>query len=147
MTTRVIKTEGDIEALRLLLRARKLPVTVEIVAGIRRTNLQNALQWKWYGEIAAQMGDRTADDVAKYCKLHFGVPILRAESDLYREKYDRLLRGRSYEEKIEFMGEGWPVTSAMTTKQESAYLDAIDRAFSAQGVRLTIPGMDGQQWT
>lgn len=138
MVSRVIRNEADIEALRLLLKARKLPVTVEIVAGEHRTSPQNRLQYRWYSDAATQLGDRTADEVKRYCKLHFGVPILRAESELFREKYDRLLRPRPYAEKLEMM-EFWPVTSVMTVPQETQYLDAMQRHWTAQGVRLTDP--------
>ena len=138
MVTRVIRTVADIEALHLLVKARKLPCTVEIVAGAKRTNPQNNLQHRWYADISEQLGDRTVIEVKRYCKLHHGVPILRAERELFREQYDRLLKSRGYEEKLEMM-DFWPVTSLMTVKQETAYLDAIHREFSAQGVRLTDP--------
>ena len=144
MVSRVIRTEADIDALRLLLKARKLPVTVEIAAGATRTTPQNRLQYRWYSDAASQLGDRTAQDVKRYCKLHFGVPIMRDESELFREKYDRLLRPRPYEEKLEMM-DFWPVTSVMTVKQETAYLDAMSRHWAGQGVRLTDPEMQKHQ--
>lgn len=141
MVTRVIRTEADIEALRHLLRARELPATVTITKGESRTGQQNKLSWQWFVDIATQLGDRLPEDVRKHCKLHHGVPILRAENEAFRVQYDSILKPLPYEVKIAAMGEpvGFPVTSLMTTKQQTAYLDAISREFSAQGVRLTDP--------
>ena len=144
MTSRAIRTEGDIEALRVFLRGRKLPVTVEIVAGVKRSNPQNKLGHKWYGEIAAQLGDQTALDVKKYCKLHFGVPIMRAASEIFRDEYDRVLRRLPYETKLALMA-FYPVTSIMTTKQETEYLEAIRDEFIGKGFRLTDPEMQKYQ--
>ena len=141
MTTRVIKELGDIEALKLLLTKRKLPVTVEITAGAHRTNQQNRLQRQWCNDVAQQLGDRSAEDVRAYSKLHFGVPILRAENEAYAEAYDRLIRPLPYEIKLAYMGVpfDFAVTRLMTTKQLTDYLDAMSRYWSAQGVVLTDP--------
>ncbi len=146
MTTRVIKTEGDIEALRLLLTKRKLPVTVEITAGAHKTNQQNRLQRQWCNDVATQLGDRTAEEVRAYSKLHFGVPILRQQSEAYAEAYDRLIRPLTYETKLAYMGVpfDFAVTRGMTTKQLSEYLDAMSRYWTAQGVVLTDP--EGRQY-
>ncbi len=47
MVTRVIRTEADIEALHLLVKARKLPFTVEVTMGETKTTAQNRLQRQW----------------------------------------------------------------------------------------------------
>ena len=142
MTTRILRTEGDIEALRLLLRARKLPLTVHITAGADRTGQQNALAFAWYLDIANQLGDRTAADARAHCKLYHGVRMLHTESEPFRMAWDRLIKGRfTLEEKLELMlpPHDYPVTRLMTVKQMTAYLDGISREFTAQGVRLTDP--------
>lgn len=141
MVTRVIRQHWDIDALAKLLASRKLPVTVTIAAGIPRTVDQNKLQRKWCGEVAEQLGDRTAEEVRGDAKLRFGVPILRAENPSFAEKYDRLIKPRPYAEKLELMMEpmDFPVSRLMTTKQKTAYLDAFAAFYVAQGVRLTIP--------
>lgn len=141
MVTRVIHTPLDIQSLAGLLKARKLPVTVSIASGVRRSNEQNHLQRMWCNEIAEQLGDRTAEEVRGDGKLRFGVPILRAENEAFREKYDRLIKPRPYAEKLELMMEpiDFPVTRLMTKKQKTAYLDQFAAFYASQGVQLTIP--------
>ena len=43
-----------------------------------RTVDQNALSHVWYDQVARELGEDTELQVKAYCKLHFGVPILRA---------------------------------------------------------------------
>jgi len=143
MTTQVIETEFDRARLGQLIAAQALPFTVNITKGKgkKRSLDQNALQRKWLGEIAEQLPQDTVEGWRGYCKLRFGVPIMRAESEKFAEAYDRLIRPRSYEEKIELMmlPMDMPVTRLLTTKQHSVYLDAIHKHFTEQGVILTMP--------
>lgn len=141
MVSRVIRAEADIESLRRLLMARKLPVTVSVTAGEQRTTPQNRLQRQWCNDVAQQLGDRTAEDVRAYSKLHFGVPILRAENEAYCAKYDETIRPLPYEMKLRLMAAPFDlsVTREMTVKQLTAYLDAMSRHWAGMGVRLTDP--------
>ena len=141
MTTRVLRTPADIDAAKRLLDSRKLPLTVTITAGANRTHEQNHLQRKWCLEAAQQLGDRTEEEVRGDCKLRFGVPILRADNEVFAEKYDRLIRPFPYKIKLEFMMVplDFPVTRLMNVRQKSAYLDRMCRELSAMGVVLTIP--------
>jgi hypothetical protein len=92
-------------------------------------------------EAAEQFGDRTAENVRGWGKLHHGVPILRAESDEYRARYDKVFKPLDYETKLELMQEpfDFPVTRLMNVSQKTRYLDAIHRALSEMGVCLTDP--------
>jgi hypothetical protein len=141
MTSRNVTTEWERDAAIKLLRARKLPYTLTLTDGRRRTVDQNRLQRLWMGEIAEQLGDQTPEEVRGYCKLAIGVPILRAENDAFREAYDKHIKGLPYETKMAMMMEplDWPVTRLMTTAQKSRYLDGVQRRFAEQGVRLTQP--------
>lgn len=141
MTTRAVRSPFDLEALCKLLRARPMPFTVSIAAGLPRSTDQNRLQRKWCQEVSEQLGDRTAEEVRGDAKLRFGVPILRAENPMFAEKYDRLIKPRPYAEKLELMMEplDFPVSRLMTTKQKTRYLDAFAAFYAQQGVRLTIP--------
>lgn len=141
MTSHVCRTPEDMERLSRILAARKLPITVSIATGAQRTTEQNNLQRKWVVEAAEQLGDRTPEDVRGYCKLHFGVPIVRREHAEFRDRYDRIIKPLPYELKLECMKEplDLPVTRLMTTKQKTEYLDAVFKDLSEQGVILTLP--------
>jgi len=140
MTTRVVSTETDRQGLMRLLQARELPFTVEIVKGKRRSVDQNRMQRRLLNEIAEQTG-QTAEEVRAYSKLTIGIPILRAESELFAQKYDEHIRPLPYETKLAMMAEpfDFPVTRLMTTAQKTRYLDEIQRHFGAQGVVFSSP--------
>jgi hypothetical protein len=141
---RIVESDADLPGLVTLLNSRKKPFTVTIQNGSNakiRTDRQNRLQWQWFTEISEQMGDRSPTDVRGDCKLRFGVPILRAENEKFRAAYDRLIKPLPFEDKIEMMTVfEWPVTSLMTTKQLSKYLDEVERFYRTMGVVLTDPG-------
>jgi hypothetical protein len=138
MPSRVIKTDADFDALGHLLSSVKRPFTVEWRAGADRTLEQNSLMWKWAGEAAAQLGDRSADEAQREWKLTLGVPILRAENDAFRAFYDKALRGMGYHEKLAAMA-FVPVTSIMTVPQMRQLMDAIQQQAADNGLRLTSP--------
>jgi len=140
MTTRVLRTQGDILGLSKLLHTRKLPVTVTIMAGAKRTNPQNALIQKWNQEITDQRGDTDFEDVRAENKIRFGVPILRRDDPAYQEWYDATVMPLPWETKVKlFRMMDPPVTRNMTTKQLSEYCDTLQRHYLQQGFRLTDP--------
>ena len=142
MTTRFLETDHDRRMLIRFLETQPLPLTVSLSKGGVRTLKQNKLQRLWLGEIADQLGDQSAEDIRGYCKLTIGVPILRAENESFRERYDDVVKPLPYEQKIALMMEplDFPVTRLMTTKQHTAYLDGVHRHFSERGIMLTDPG-------
>lgn len=142
MTTRFLETEQDRRMLLRFIEGQPLPLTVSLAKGGKRTLKQNNLQRRWLGEIAEQLGDQTPEEVRGYCKLTIGVPILRAEKDAFRERYDAIVRPLPYEHKLAMMMEpfDFPVTRLMTTKQHTAYLDGVHRHFAEKGIALTDPG-------
>jgi C-terminal processing protease CtpA/Prc len=100
---------------------------------------QNNLVGKWYRDAEAQ-GDQTAEEYRAYCKLHFGVPIMRKGSERYKEKYDRLFKDRyTYEEKLEWMQEpgDYPVTRVMSVKQFAQFMDKVREHLEGLGFQLT----------
>jgi len=106
----------------------------------QRTSRQNRLQRLWLDE-AAKQGDQTAEEYRAYCKLHFGVPIMRQQSQVFREKYDRIIKPLDYEQKLELMMVpfDFPVTRLMDTANEGKYLDKMYQFFSGIGFVLTDP--------
>ena len=141
MVTRVVDSEAGRALLLWHIAARPLPFTVDIVKGKHRTNEQNRLQMLWIKEAAEQMGDRTFEEMRGECKLRFGVPILRAENEIFREQYDRMVKPLPMQTKIALMMEPFDmaVTRLMTTAQKTQYLDAMCRWFLSQGIALTEP--------
>ena len=141
MTTRVLKTEDDRDRYKRLVDTYKLPCTVSVVKGQKRSDKQNRTQRLWYNEAAEQLADETAEEKRAYCKLHFGVPILRNEVDAYQEAYDRIVRPLEYEQKLEIMAVplDFHVTRIMTTSQHKKFLDAVWNHFRGQGVDLSDP--------
>lgn len=135
-----IRTEDDRDRVIKLIKARDLPCTVNITKGAPRSIEQNKTQRMWMLELE-EHGDQTAEEYRGYCKLHFGIPILRAENDEFCAVYDRLIRPLDYEVKLEYMKAplDFPVTRLMTTKQKSRYLDNIYEFYISNGFVLTVP--------
>jgi hypothetical protein len=111
-----------------------------------RSNAQNNLQRLWHLEASAQLGDESPEEKRAYCKLHFGVPILRAENDEFKAEYDRVIRPMPYETKLSLMRVpfDFPVTRLMTKKQKTKFLDAMYHHYTSLGVRLTYPDDQGR---
>jgi hypothetical protein len=144
MATWRIKTEQDKQLAIKAIESRKGPYTMELVKGLKRSNEQNRLQRKWLKE-AEEQGDQTAEEYRAYCKLHFGVPIMRQQSDIFRGKYDRIVKPLDYTQKLELMMEpfDFPVTRLMSAANEKKYLDQMYSFFTGQGFALTDPDMRG----
>ena len=143
MADRIVETEYDREMLLRFIKNQKLPFTASIVAGKHRTTDQNRLQRLWVKEVAEQMPGsyESVEHVRGYCKLHFGVPILRNENEAFCAEYDAIVRPLPYEHKLKLMMVPFDfgVTRIMTTRQKTAYLDTVHRHFTEQGVVLTAP--------
>ena len=140
MPTKVIREPAHIESLARILAGRKLPLTVTWTQGASRSDVQNRLAQRWFSDISVQLGDQTHEDVRAECKLLFGVPILRAENEAFRVSYDRTFYTMTHEAKLEAIKAfDLPVTRLMTVKQMTAFMDAMHKHWTAQGVRLTDP--------
>lgn len=138
MPHRIIRSEFELERYIATLRGLKLPITCQHKSGADRSLDQNHLQFLWANQFAQAMGDRSVTDVREEWKLHHGVPILRAEDADFRRVYDENLKDLPHEAKLAVM-RYLPVTSLMTVKQMTAYLDAVNREALEMGVRLVDP--------
>ncbi|MCA0961183.1 hypothetical protein [Salipiger bermudensis] len=140
MPTKVLRDPGHVDALAILLKARKLPITVTWAQGTSRSSSQNRLAQRWFTDIALQLGDQTHEEVRAECKLTIGVPILRAENEAFRLSYDRTMKHLPYEEKLAAVKAfDLPVTRLMTVKQMTDFMDQMQRHWIMMGVRLTDP--------
>jgi hypothetical protein len=151
--TRSIRSESDKQfLLRYLSGIETYPMTVQIKPGKESRSIQqNRLQFQWLND-AAQQGDQTAEEYRAFCKLHFGVPLLRAEDEEFREVYDTIIKPAPYEHKLRMMSPpiDLPVTSRMKVKTMTEYLNSVWHHFTGLGFQLTDPSMlgidDYQQW-
>ena len=114
--------------------------TVE-VKKLSRSDMQNNTAFMWYKEIALAKGDETATDIRAYCKLNFGVPILREDNEQFRIAYDKAVKPLTYDKKLLVMVEplDFPVTRMMTTDQMQRYMDNIQEFGYSVNAELTIP--------
>lgn len=142
MTTRIIETEYERRQFIRFVEGHKLPMTAKVDAVGKRSARQNRLNRQWMLDIARDLDGWEPEYARGYCKLHFGIPILRAEDEAFGLEYDAVIRPLPYELKIKLMMVPFDfgVTRLMGTKQQTAYLDAVHRHFSEQGVALTDPG-------
>lgn len=138
---RVIDNDQARSMLVKFIENKNPPFVVSITDGKPRSNAQNRLSHMWMNEISDQKGDISPEEARAYCKLTIGIPILRSQNEAFRERYDEILKPLSYEQKLAIMSEplNLPVTSLMSTKQLTEYLEAIIRHFGEQGIILTMP--------
>ena len=113
-------------------------IKVNVKTGKVRSLDQNAISHAWYEQLAREIKDDDALGHKCYCKLHHGVPIMRAEDAEFRECYDLVIKPLSYEKKLMAM-RSWPVTSLMSKDQLSKYLEAMQADFRERGVLLEFP--------
>lgn len=104
-----------------------------------RTLAQNAGTHVLYEIIAHALPEDDALGWKCYCKLHHGIPILRAEDDQFRETYDSAIKGLPYEKKLSLM-RYLPVTSLMDKRQINKYIEAMQADFGPRGVILELDG-------
>ena len=143
MTTIVINSDTSMQTAFGVLRETYLAhrfVKLSFKTGKARSLDQNALSHEWYAQLARELREDDALGWKCYCKLHHGVPILRAEDAEFREFYDQSIKLLDYEKKLVAM-KFLPVTSLMTKPQLSKYLEAVRSDF-ADRVRLEFPEVE-----
>lgn len=114
-------------------------VKVKIVPE-KRTTDQNSMIYALYGQIAAQCEDQSVIDIRRECKLNYGVPILRASDEVFREVYDNsIMHNLTYDQKLLAM-DYMDVTSRMNKKQGTEFIDTVIREYSKRGISIVHPG-------
>lgn len=142
MSAWTVNSESALQAfigdMRDLFKQHKF-VKVSAKIGKARSLDQNAISHCWYEQLARELKEDDALGWKAYCKLHHGVPILRAEDEQFRDFYDRTIRVTlAYDQKLDAM-KFLPVTSLMTKPQLSKYLEAVRDDFLKRGVMLEFP--------
>ncbi|MAF04390.1 hypothetical protein [Herbaspirillum sp.] len=138
MTALLINSQESFQRAMGVLReefGRHHYLKINLKTGKDRSLGQNATIHCWYEQLARELREEDALGWKCFCKLHFGVPILRAEDEEYREVYDCSIKGMTYERKLIAMKQ-WPVTSLMTTTQLSKFAEAMQAHFRPLGVNL-----------
>lgn len=142
MTAYIINSDTSLQSvigdLREMYRQHRY-VKVNAKTGKARSLDQNGISHVWYEQLARELREDDSLGWKSYCKLHHGVPILRAEDEEFRTAYDATIKGMTYEQKLLVM-RMLPVTSLMTKPQLSKYLEAMQADFERRGVRLEFPG-------
>ena len=118
-------------------------VKINAKSGKARSLDQNSISHAWYEQLARELREDDALGHKCYCKLHHGVPILRAEDEEFRTAYDATIKGMTYEQKLQVM-RLLPITSLMVKDQLSKYLEAMQADYSRRGVRLEFPETERQ---
>ena len=142
MTTLVINSDSSLQTafgvLREMYQTNKF-VKAALKTGKARSLDQNSISHAWYEQLARELKEEDELGWKCFCKLQFGVPLLRAEDAEFREFYDSSIRSNfTYEQKLQAM-KYLPVTSLMTKAQLSKYLEAMQAHFIKQGVMLEFP--------
>jgi hypothetical protein len=104
---------------------------------------QNSTAAKWYAEIAAETGD-TPIAVKALCKHQFGLLIMQAQNPAWVAEYEPVYSVLPYEKRLKLF-EFLPLTRKFTTRQFAEYMDAVQKTYTAQGIRLTDPEMQRYQ--
>ena len=100
-----------------------------------RSLAQNRLAFKWYKEIAEQQFE-SAQNIRRYCKLNFGVPILQRESEEFAAFWESM--NLVYEDQMSAM-DHIEITRIFKTKQFTEYLSDIERYYRGEGYTLSHP--------
>lgn len=108
-----------------------------------RSNKQNGLSHIWYEQVSSELGEHTPAQAKCFCKLHYGVPIMRRDDEDFKQLYDATIKPMPYETKLKAIGL-IPVTSLMNVSQLSEYLTEMKEAYAGR-VDLQFPD-DGGRW-
>ena len=103
---------------------------LDIKTGRDRTLDQNAILHAWIQQLTDQGGEHTFDGYRNFCRLHFFIPILRAENEDFRAVYDECLKGLPYEKKLTAMTLVSGISSICTTDQFSRALEQMQKHFA-----------------
>lgn len=108
------------------------PWAVQITKPSRSIS-QNAMIYLLYAKIASQQEGWTEKQVRDYCKLHYGVGILKSHNPEWAEEYDQYIKGEPYEKKLWLVGQ-MDITSLFDKDQATDYINTIIQEWGRQGV-------------
>lgn len=95
----------------------------------------NSLSHVWYREVSNQLGEDTIDEVRSFCKLTFGVPILR-QKEKFNNFYTTFFAHLSYQKQLAAM-KYLSITSTMDRVEMKQYMNQMLIHYSRRGVILS----------
>lgn len=102
----------------------------------KRSLRANALLHQWFGQIATQTGS-DAKSIKGECHHEWALDI-RLRDEKFAWVWERTGALLSYEKQCSLLAsETLGISSRMTTKELSEYMDQIERHYRTQGVQLT----------
>lgn len=122
------------------MQATSFPYRVQITKGEDRTKAQNKTIHKWFGEIAAHLGDTTTNEVKADKNLIYGKPILMRDDPEWASVFGYLFDALSLPAKLKAIRVlDVPFTRRMNVPQLNEYMDQLVRDTALDGIHLTIP--------
>ena len=114
----------------------------DIIKGLvpfeKRSIQANALWAVWYSQISKCLdGNHSTYAIKCFCKLHFGVKLLRRQDETFKTFYDKHIRHLDYEVKMVFM-EIVPITSKLNRDNGQKYQTAMQQYYAELGIVLEI---------
>jgi len=138
-------TKEHAERLAQMLVGLPLPFSMTIGDGDARSLSQNALIHKWFGEVARHFGDMTATQIKGQCHHRYGLPIKRRNEQfawVWKQTGEKL----TYDQQCKYLASGTlNISSGMTVKELTEYMDAMKIDYAEQGVFLTDPELRGME--
>lgn len=116
-------------------------LVVSVRPGKDRSLDQNQLWFGMYKRVAQSLEQGDQEEIRAYCKLMFGVPIMRRDDERFAAGWARYFQDKPFGEQLFLMGanplfgpDGFPVTRLFGTKQGCEYTDAIADYYTPKGV-------------
>ena len=132
-------TEEHAQRLAQMLIGLPLPFSLTIGDGDARTLSQNALLHKWFGEVARHFGDTTAAQVKGQCHYKYGL-IIKRRNEQFAWIWKQTGALMNYEKQCGLLASGQlNISSSMSVKELTEYMDAMTAEYRGQGVFLTDP--------
>ena len=110
---------------------------ITINTGKSRSLSQNAISHAWYVQVAREELEYDAETVKCLCKLHYGLPIVRGDDEMYNGVCVQVIDPLPYENKVKAM-KYFPCTSLMKTLQMAEYLEHVQKHYAGR-VDLKFP--------
>ena len=113
-------------------RQQKKFIRVELYDSARTID-QNAMTFELYQTIGRTLYGGDTEFARNECKLQYGVPIMRRDSEKFRQSYDKVIKPHDHKTKLEIM-EMLPVTRLMDRAQISEYIEHVKNVYTQKGV-------------